>query len=130
MECRTVSGRPKGFTLVELLVVMTIIATLLMIAVPRYHRSLEQAREVTLRQDLNVMRDAIDKFMADRGTYPQSLEDLVEGHYLRSIPVDPYTKSAGSWTTVQSEDEELTGVRDVHSGAEGATRDGTALNEI
>ena len=76
------------------------------------------------------MRDAIDKFMADRGTYPQSLEDLVEGHYLRSIPVDPYTKSAGSWTTVQSEDEELTGVRDVHSGAEGATRDGAALNEI
>lgn len=130
MECRIVTGRPKGFTLVELLVVMTIIATLLMIAVPRYHRSLEQAREVTLRQDLSVMRDAIDKFLADRGTYPQSLEDLVEGRYLRSIPVDPYTKTADSWTMVQSEDEELTGVRDVHSGAEGATRDGIALNEI
>jgi general secretion pathway protein G len=125
-----VTGRPKGFTLVELLVVMTIIATLLMIAVPRYHRSLEQAREVTLRQDLSVMRDAIDKFLADRGTYPQSLEDLVEGKYLRSIPVDPYTKSTGSWMPVQSEDKELTGVRDVHSGAEGVTRDGTALNEI
>lgn len=124
------SGRPKGFTLVELLVVMTIIATLLMIAVPRYHRSLEQAREVTLRQDLSVMRDAIDKFLSDRGAYPQSLEDLVAGRYLRSIPVDPYTKSAGTWTTILSEDEELTGVRDVHSGAEGATQDGAALNEI
>jgi len=125
-----VNGRPRGFTLIELLVVMAIIATLLMIAVPRYHRSLEQAREVTLRQDLSVMRDAIDKYMADLGKYPRSLDDLVESRYLRAIPVDPYTKSATSWTVVQSDDEELEGVRDVRSGAEGAAQDGTALNEI
>ncbi len=124
------NGRPRGFTLIELLVVMAIIATLLMIAVPRYHRSLEQAREVTLRQDLSVMRDAIDKYMADLGKYPRSLDDLVESRYLRAIPVDPYTKSATSWTVVQSDDEELEGVRDVRSGAEGAAQDGTALNEI
>ena len=129
-ECLTVSGKWRGFTLIELLVVMAIIATLLMIAVPRYHRSLEQAREVTLRQDLSVMRDAIDKFMADRGVYPQALEDLVAARYLRAIPVDPYTKSAGTWTAVQSEDEDLRGVRDVHSGAEGEAQDGTALNEM
>lgn len=124
------NGRLRGFTLIELLVVMAIIATLLMIAVPRYHRSLEQAREVTLRQDLSVMRDAIDKYMADLGKYPRSLDDLVESRYLRAIPVDPYTKSATSWTVVQSDDEELEGVRDVRSGAEGAAQDGTALNEI
>lgn len=130
MEYRTVIGSRRGFTLIELLVVMAIIATLLMIAVPRYHRSLEQAREATLRQDLSVMRDAIDKFMGDRGSYPRTLEELVEARYLRAIPVDPYTKSALTWTTQMSEEEDLPGVRDVHSGAEGAASDGTALGEI
>lgn len=130
MESRTVTGSRRGFTLIELLVVMAIIATLLLIAVPRYYRSLELAREAALRQDLSVMRDAIDKYMADRGVYPETLEDLVEDRYLRAIPVDPYTKSSTSWTTVQSDAADTVGIRDVHSGAEGAAQDGSPLSDI
>ena len=77
MECRTVTGRRRGFTLVELLVVMAIIATLLTIAVPRYFRSLERSREAVLRQDLTTLRESIDKFYGDTGKYPQTLAVLV-----------------------------------------------------
>jgi general secretion pathway protein G len=120
------AGPPRtGFTLIELLVVMSIIATLLMIAVPRYFHSLERSKEAVLRQDLAVLRDAIDKYYADLGRYPEALPDLVEHRYLRSIPIDPQTKSAETWTTVMSEDEETPGVRDVHSGATGDASDGT-----
>jgi len=115
----------SGFTLIELLVVMAIIATLLMIAVPRYFHSLERSQEAVLRQDLAVMREAIDKYYADLGHYPEALADLVEHRYLRSIPLDPQTKSSDSWVTVMSEDEDAPGVRDVHSGAEGDASDGT-----
>jgi general secretion pathway protein G len=129
----TVTGshmRPRrsGFTLIELLVVMAIIATLLMIAVPRYFRSLEQAREATLRQDLAVMRDAIDKFMGDIGRYPIGFSELVEKRYLRAIPVDPLTKSAETWIPVLNDDPDNAGVRDLHSGAEGASASGVAFN--
>jgi general secretion pathway protein G len=119
------ASRPRGFTLIELLVVMSIIATLLMIAVPRYFRSLERSKEAVLRQDLSVLRDALDKYYADLGHYPEALPDLVEHHYLRSIPVDPQTKSSETWITVMSEDEDAPGVRDVHSGADGDASDGT-----
>jgi general secretion pathway protein G len=131
MECLTVSGsRPRGFTLIELLVVMAIIATLLLIAVPRYSLSLQRAREATLLQDLSVMRDAIDKFMGDRGHYPVALEELVEARYLRAIPQDPVTKSADTWQLVRSDDPELTGVRDVHSGADGEDISGTPYGNL
>ena len=131
MECLTVSGsRPHGFTLIELLVVMAIIATLLLIAVPRYSLSLQRAREATLLQDLSVMRDAIDKFMGDRGHYPVALEELVEARYLRAIPQDPVTKSADTWQLVRSDDPELTGVRDVHSGADGENISGTPYGNL
>ena len=131
MECLTVTGdRPRGFTLIELLVVMAIIATLLLIAVPRYSLSLQRAREATLLQDLSVMRDAIDKFMADRGHYPVALEELVEARYLRAIPQDPVTKSADTWQLVRSDDPELTGVRDVHSGADGENISGTPYGDL
>ena len=130
MEYRTVSGRAhgdqRGFTLIELLVVMAIIATLLLIAVPRYSLSLQRAREATLHQDLFVMRDAIDKFLGDSGHYPAALEELVQARYLRNIPQDPVTKSAETWLLVRSDDAELVGVRDVHSGAEGSDSTGTA----
>lgn len=119
-----------GFTLIELLVVMTIIATLLMIAVPRYFQSVERAKEVTLRQDLAVMRDAIDKFFGDTGRYPESLVELVDRRYVRSIPADPYTKSPETWLMVQSDDAELTGVRDVRSSADGVTTTGVPLSEL
>jgi general secretion pathway protein G len=107
----------SGFTLIELLVVMTIIGTLLSIAVPRYFRSLEHARETVLKQDLSILREAIDKYYADLNTYPETLAALAEKRYIRAVPVDPFTKAADSWTTIASEDPDHPGVRDVHSGA-------------
>lgn len=115
----------QGFTLIELLVVLSIIAALLTIAAPRYFQSLERSKETVLRQDLAVMRDAIDKHFADLGRYPETLADLVERHYLRRIPVDPESKSSETWILVASEDADLPGVRDVQSGAGGLAADGT-----
>lgn len=122
------SGR--GFTLIELLVVMAIIATLLAIALPRYFVSLERAKEATLRQDLAVMRDAIDKFSGDTGHFPGTLPELVEKRYLRAMPEDPFTKSADTWTTTASNDPDTPGITDVHSGAEGNATDGRPYAEF
>jgi general secretion pathway protein G len=119
-----VTGRRRGFTLVELLVVMAIIATLLTIAVPRYFRSLERSREAVLRQDLATLREQIDKFYGDTGKYPQTLAVLVEKNYLRRIPVDPIAKAADKWIVVNSDDPEDNGVKDVKSGAEGMGENG------
>ena len=120
---------PKGFTLIELLVVMSIIATLLTIAVPRYFKTVERSRETVLRHDLSVMREAIDKHYGDFGQYPDSLAALVERHYIRAVPVDPFTKSADGWQMVVSEDADHPGIRDVHSAAEGNASDGTRYRE-
>ncbi len=117
----------QGFTLIELLVVMAIIATLLSIAAPRYLRSVDDARESALKSNLAQMREAIDHFHADRGTYPQALPDLVEKHYLRAIPVDPITDSAQTWQVFPAPGSEDTGaVYDVRSGAPGTSRLGDA----
>ena len=86
----------RGFTLIEMLVVMAIIATLLSIAAPRYFRSTDDAREAALKSDLRTLREAIDHYHADRGSYPEVLDDLVEKRYLRAIPVDPIAGDA--WT--------------------------------
>ena len=118
------TGRRRGFTLVELLVVMAIIATLLTIAVPRYFRSLERSREAVLKQDLTTLRESIDKFYGDTGKYPQTLAVLVDKLYLRSIPVDPIAKAADKWIVVNSDDPEDNGVKDVRSGAEGMGENG------
>jgi general secretion pathway protein G len=119
--------RARAFTLIELLIVMAIIGTLLTIAVPRYFRALEHARETVLRQDLAILREAIDKHYADLNEYPDVLADLVDKRYVRSLPVDPFTKAADTWTVVASDDPDHEGVRDVHSGAGGNGTDGTAL---
>lgn len=119
----------SGFTIIELLVVMTVIALLLTIAAPRYLQSVDRAREATLRENLYVMRDAIDKYRADRGAYPNALKDLVEHRYLRAIPVDPMTDRADTWTVVRPKDGEP-GVIDVRSAATGAAVDGTPLNRM
>lgn len=119
----TGNARP-GFTLIEMLVVMVIIGMLLSIAVPRYLRSLERSKEVVLKQDLSALRESIDKFYGDSGKFPESLATLVEKHYLRSIPVDPIAKSADKWVLVLDDEPEDTGVKDVHSGAEGSGQNG------
>ncbi len=118
------TGDRRGFTLLELLVVMAIIATLLTIAVPRYFRSLERSREAVLKQDLTTLRESIDKFYGDTGKYPPTLAVLVERHYLRRIPVDPIARTADRWIVVNSDDPEDGGVKDVKSGAEGMGENG------
>lgn len=115
----------QGFTLVELLVVLAILALLLTLAVPRYFAGIERAKEATLRQDLNLIRENIDKFYADRGIYPKSLEELVERKYIRKLPIDPITESTETWL-ITSPELPLEGeVYDINSGALGTAKDGT-----
>jgi len=119
------SAKVKGFTLIELLVVMAIIATLLSITVPRYFGSVDHSKEVALKQNLSVMRDAIDKFYGDTSTYPETLDALVTRKYLREVPLDPVTDSASTWQIISPPDEKLSGVYDVKSGASGTAHDGS-----
>jgi general secretion pathway protein G len=121
--------RQRGFTLIELLVALAILAAILSIAVPRYFNNIETAQENVLKEDLYVMRDAIDHFYADKGTYPNLLSDLVTQNYLRSLPVDPFTQSANSWIVVAPTQGSIGAVYDVHSGAPNKAQDGTWLKD-
>lgn len=118
------ANRHRGFTLIELMVVMTIVATLVMLAVPRYIHSVQRSQEAVLRHDLKVMRDAIDQFHADQGRYPTSIDELVQRKYLRRIPADPMTELDSTWVPVSAVQEQ--GIQDVRSGAEGQALDGSA----
>lgn len=122
--------RPRGFTLVELLVVMAILATLLSVALPRYFGALQQSREAALRHSLLVVRESIDKFYADHGQYPVDLEDLQRKRYLRNVPVDPLTDSASTWVLVPP--PAASGLRgalyDLKSGSAAVGLDGTAVS--
>jgi general secretion pathway protein G len=115
-----------AFTLVELLVVMAIIALMLTIAVPRYMNSVERSREAVLRANLALTRQMLDKYFEDNGKYPDGLEELVDKHYLRTIPQDPITGSSGTWVIVAPAVADQGGVADVHSGASGSALDGSA----
>ena len=122
-----------GFTLMELMIVMTIIGILSAIAAPIYLRTVNKAKEATLKEDLHVMRMAIDSYTVDKEKAPQSLEDLVQGGYLKTMPVDPMTSRADTWVAGQSEnlstiDETAGGIDDVHSGAQGVSSEGTSYN--
>lgn len=127
MSRKAVGAATRGFTLIELLVVMTIIGTLLSIAVPRYFRSLQHARETVLKQDLSILREAIDKYYADLNLYPETLPALVEKRYIRALPIDPFTKLNDTWTLVPSDDPDHAGIRDLHSGAADVASDGTPV---
>jgi general secretion pathway protein G len=118
-----------GFTFIELLVVMVIIATLLSIVAPRYFNSIDKAKEAVLHQDLGILRDAIDQFYSDTGSYPLNLEELVERNYLRSIPIDPLTESADTWVEIQPSNEEEEGIYDIRTGYTGKAKDGTYYEE-
>ncbi|WP_041363214.1 type II secretion system protein [Nitrosomonas ureae] len=121
--------RWRGFTLIELLVVMAIVATLLSLVAPRYFSSLDKAKEAVLRQDLVIMRSAIDQFYSDTGKYPIDLEELVDKHYLRRVPIDPFTESNQTWIVMPPKNETESGVYDVHSGYTGQAEDGTYYEE-
>ena len=122
--------RARGFTLIELLVVLAIVSLLLTLALPRYFASLEMSKERVLAENLRVTRDAIDKYFADRGRYPDSLDELVSQRYLRSLPFDPIVESDQHWT-VSPPDNGLPGsVADVHSTALGNGPDGRAWNAL
>lgn len=116
----------KGFTLIEVLVVMVIIATLLSLVAPRYFETVERSKESTLKHDLIIMRDAIDKYYSDTGTYPDSMEDMVQRKYLRAVPEDPVTGRTDSWIFSPPVDINIRGaIYDIHSGAEGIASDGS-----
>ncbi len=117
--------RKSGFTLIEVLVTMAIVAMILTLAVPRYFANVDRTREDVLREDLYVMRDAIDKYYSDKSRYPSVLEDLVTEKYLRAVPVDPYTNSTRSWLVVAPEDHTQGAVANVRSAAPGRARDGS-----
>lgn len=122
--------RNSGFTLIELLVVLAIIATLISVAAPQYFGASDRARDTVLREDLNVMRDAIDKFYGDTGKYPENLQALVEKRYLRAIPVDPITDRKDSWIEIRSASSGSSGITDVKSGAPGNGLDGTPYKDF
>ena len=115
-----------GFTLIELIVVMTIIALLISIAVPRYFHSVDHAKEATLKQTLSVVRVAIDKFYGDNDRYPSSISELVSKKYIRKLPVDPITESTETWVIEAPSMDSTGAVFDIKSGAPGKAKDGTA----
>ena len=119
----------RGFTLIELLVVLAIVATLLTLALPRYFGSVDKSREAVLKENLFQMRDAISRYHADKGRYPETLDALASDRYLRKVPIDPVTDSAGTWIPLRPDDPQKTGVYDVRSGAPGKASDGTEYSQ-
>lgn len=118
-----IARREDGFTLIELMIVMLIIGILASIAIPSYLASVKTAKEAVLKEDLHVMRSAIDQYTMDKGKAPQALDDLVEAGYLKSIPTDPITHANDSWVTatddtLESVDQSEPGINDVHSGSQ------------
>ena len=127
-------GKEKmaGFTLLELMIVISIIIVLAAVTLPQYQKTIMHTREAVLREDLRAMRSLIDQFAADKGRLPQSLDDLVSGGYMREIPVDPFTGQK-DWAVTTGEDPNSlqgeTGVTDVHSASAETSTEGTAYSE-
>jgi general secretion pathway protein G len=126
------SGASRGFTLIEMMIVISLILILISIAVPVYNRSILRAKEATLRQDLFTMRQTISQYTLDKQKAPQSLDDVVQAGYMRVIPKDPFTNEA-NWTvdqedTLMAVDQQEPGIVDVHSSSNLNGTDGTAYS--
>ena len=125
--------RQRGFTLIELMVVISIIVILMSVAIPRYQASILRARETVLRDDLYTLRSVIDQYTLDKQKAPQSLQDLVDSGYLKQLPMDPFTNTRDSWVpvtddSIMSPDQSQPGIIDVHSGSEQKSSEGTAYS--
>jgi general secretion pathway protein G len=118
----------RGFTLIELLVVMAVLGTLLALALPRYYGSVKRAEEATLKHNLSLLRETIDKHYADTGRYPDALDDLVTRRYLRQLPLDPIAGSRDGWTLVSPPAPEPGRVYDVKSSSTRTALDGSTFD--
>ena len=126
-------SRQRGFTLIELMVVISIIVILMSVAIPRYQASILRARETVLRDDLYTLRSVIDQYTLDKQKAPQSLQDVVDAKYLKELPKDPFTSSRDTWVpvtddSIMSPDQSQPGIIDVHSGSDQNSSEGTAYS--
>ena len=125
--------RQRGFTLIELMIVISIIVILMSVAIPRYQASILRAREAVLHDDLYNLRSVIDQYTLDKQKAPQSLQDLVDAGYLKTIPIDPFTNSRETWVpvtddSIMSPDQTQPGIVDIHSGSDLKSSEGTAYS--
>jgi general secretion pathway protein G len=123
----------SGFTLLELMIVMVVIGLLAAIAIPAYTSNIRNAREAVLKEDLHVLRQAIDSYTVDKQKAPQTLDDLVQAGYIKTMPVDPFTRRSDTWLPVQEDtlmslDQTDSGIDDVHSGSQLTASDGTSYS--
>lgn len=119
----------RGFTLIEMMIVVSILSILATMALPSFQKSLVRAKETNLRRTLFILRDTIDQYFADHGRYPDSLQDLESDKYIRQIPLDPFTGRSETWVTIPPEGFAEGSVYDVHSGSDMVSLDGTPYNE-
>jgi general secretion pathway protein G len=134
MPSGEVNRRRFGFTFIELMIVMAIIAVLMAVAVPVYTRAIIRSKESVLKNNLYTMRTVIDEYTYDKQKAPQTLQDLVSDGYLRQIPVDPITGNADSWKLIMEDasntvNQTMPGIYDIRSGAEGTSLEGTPYGD-
>lgn len=120
----------RAFTLIELLAVLAIVALLLTLAIPRYFQSIELSKQTVLLENLRATREAIDKFYGDTGRYPETLDELVDKKYLRSLPFDPLTESTTTWTIIAPDETAKGNVYSIKSSATGNDRNGQPLTDL